>query len=126
MAAGLVDTNVVVDLLRGYEPAERWLVSIGQLGVTRGVYFEIIEGVENKVQLQAALNLLDRFETIEYTLTDMMWATDRLSEHWLSHKIDGYDCLIAAPSHRLQLPLYTRNLKHFAPLLGKLAQEPYT
>ena len=125
MAAGLVDTNVVVDLLRGYEPAESWLVSIGQLGISRGVYFEIIEGVENKAQLQAALNLMDRFETIEYTLTDMMWATDRLSEYWLSHKIDGYDCLIAAPSYRLQLPLYTRNLKHFAPLLGKLAQEPY-
>jgi hypothetical protein len=31
----------------------------------------------------------------------------------------------SAPSYRLQLPLYTRNLKHFAPLLGKLAQEPY-
>jgi hypothetical protein len=31
----------------------------------------------------------------------------------------------SAPSYRLQLPLYTRNLKHFAPLLGKLAREPY-
>lgn len=47
MAAGLIDTNVVVDLLRGYEPAERWLASTGQLGVTRGVYFEIIEGTES-------------------------------------------------------------------------------
>jgi hypothetical protein len=33
---------------------------------------------------------------------------------------------IAAPSYRLQVPLYTRSLKHFAPLLGRLAQQPYT
>lgn len=25
----------------------------------------------------------------------------------------------------LQLPLYTHNLKHFAPLLGDLARQPY-
>jgi len=35
------------------------------------------------------------------------------------------DCLIAAAAFRLQVPLHTRNLKHFAPLLGELAQEPY-
>jgi hypothetical protein len=33
--------------------------------------------------------------------------------------------IIVVPSHRLQLTLYTRNLKHFAPLLGRLAQELY-
>ena len=35
------------------------------------------------------------------------------------------DLLIAAPSQRLQLPLYTHNLKHLSPLLGTLAQKPY-
>jgi hypothetical protein len=35
------------------------------------------------------------------------------------------DCLIAAPSHRLNVPLYTMNLKHFTPLLGALAVRPY-
>lgn len=39
--------------------------------------------------------------------------------------VDAFDCLVAALSFRLQLPLYTRNLKYFAPLLGHLAQQPY-
>ena len=126
MAVGLVDTNVVVDLLRGYAPAEQWLASQSQLGVTRGVYFEIFEGVSSKLRLQEAQKFLDRFELIEYTLFDLQWATDQLATYWLSHGIDAFDCLIAAPSYRLQLPLFTRNLKHFTPLLGNLAQEPYT
>jgi predicted nucleic acid-binding protein len=35
------------------------------------------------------------------------------------------DCLIASVSLCLQLPLYTRNLRHFTPLLGTLAVKPY-
>lgn len=34
-------------------------------------------------------------------------------------------CLIAAPSARLKIPLFTRNLKHLVPLLDALAVEPY-
>jgi predicted nucleic acid-binding protein len=43
----------------------------------------------------------------------------------LSHGVGMMDCLIASVSYRLQLPLYTHNLKHFAPLLNDLAQKPY-
>jgi predicted nucleic acid-binding protein len=43
----------------------------------------------------------------------------------LSHGVGIMDCLIASVSYRLQVPLYTRNLKHFTPLLGALAQTPY-
>lgn len=35
------------------------------------------------------------------------------------------DCLIAASAHRLQLPLYTANRKHFDPLLSGLVRQPY-
>lgn len=126
MASGLVDSSVVVDLLRKYAPAEVWLGTQDQLAVSRDVYFEILEGVTHKAALWEALKLLRRFELVEYTQADLEWATNNLTRFWLSHHIDGYDCLIAAPSHRPQLPLYTRNLKHFAPLLAELAQEPYS
>jgi len=43
----------------------------------------------------------------------------------LSHGIGAFDCLIAAPSFRLQIPLYTLNLRHFASLLGSRVQRPY-
>ena len=125
MATGLIDSNIVVDVLRSYKPAEQWLKNQSYLGISRGVYFEVYEGVTNKRELQAADRLLSRLELIEYTHSDLVWATDKLHTYWLSHSVDGYDCLIAAPSFRLKLPLYTRNLKHFTPLLGTLAQQPY-
>lgn len=43
----------------------------------------------------------------------------------LSHNVDALDCLIASVHPRLNMPLYTRNLKHFAPILGSLARLPY-
>lgn len=35
------------------------------------------------------------------------------------------DSSIASVHPRLQLPLYTRNIKHFLPLISELAQQPY-
>lgn len=35
------------------------------------------------------------------------------------------DALIAAPAFCLQLPLYTRNTKHFLPMIPSLVQQPY-
>lgn len=59
------------------------------------------------------------------TNEDIEWATTALIEHYLKGNVDPFDCFIAATAHRLQVPLYTRNLKHFTPLLRKLTQKPY-
>lgn len=125
MVKALIDTNVVVDLLRKYLPAENWLAGQRDLGVSRVVWLEILEGVENKYERQRALRLLNDFELVELAAGDFDWATQQLIRYRLSHNVDAFDCLIAAPGYRLQLPLYTRNLKHFVPLLGMLAQAPY-
>ncbi len=127
MAEGLIDTTLVVDTLRGYAPAHRWMVdhSNTQIGITRSVYLEVIAGCRTKVEQQASIRALVRFELIELTQADFEWATRQLIEYRLSHNVGVIDCLIAAPAARLRLPLYTHNLKHFAPLLGDLAQKPY-
>ena len=125
MVNSLVDTSIVVDLLRGYSPAHNWFLVQGDLAVTRAVWLEIVEGVTNRSAQRHALKLLRRFELIELTTVDIVWATEKLITHNLSHNVDAFDCLIAAVNFRLQLPLHTRNLKHFVPLLGLLAQSPY-
>jgi len=84
---GLLDTVVVVDLLRSYPPAAAWLA--GQ------------------------------------SPEDFDWAIRQALRLRLSHNVGPMDCLIASSAHRLGLPLYSRNLKHFAPLLGNLARAPY-
>ena len=66
-----------------------------------------------------------QFEMHYLTQTDLDWSMQAQMRYELSHGVGAMDCLIASVSHRLQLPLYTHNLKHFAPLLGTLAQKPY-
>jgi predicted nucleic acid-binding protein len=122
---GLLDTSVVVDLLREYQPAKLWLGTQMQLGVTPAVWIEVLEGAPNKRKQQAAVKLLSHFDLIEMNPDDFVWATQALIKYGLSHNVDGYDCLIAAVSYRLNLPLYNRNMKHFAPILASLAVKPY-
>jgi hypothetical protein len=56
---------------------------------------------------------------------DVVWATEQMILRSLSHNIDACDAIIAGSCHRLQIPLFTRNLKHFEPLVGSLARRPY-
>lgn len=42
MVAALIDTAVVVDLLRGYEVAQTWFLTQRDLGVCRAVWFEAL------------------------------------------------------------------------------------
>lgn len=122
---GLVDTNVSVDVLRNYLPAVTWLNNQPQLGIARAVWFEVIEGAQNLQEQRRSLRLLRRFTVVEMEPEDGEWAAQALLKFNLSHNVDTMDCLIAAVSHRLQIPLYTHNTKHFLPLLGSLIRKPY-
>jgi predicted nucleic acid-binding protein len=112
-------------VIRKYAPAQAWLAQQGQLGVTRIVWLELLEGAENKQKQLRAIVLLKRFTLVPITDTDMAWAVEKMTRFGLSHNVDAFDCLIASVHPRLNLRLYTRNLKHFTPLIGSLAISPY-
>ena len=128
MANFFLDTAVIVDLLRSYPPAVQWKNAQGQaiFGISPTVWMEIVDGALTKIAQQRAIKLLQQFEMVYFTQADLDWAMRQQLAYRLSHNAGINDCLIAAVPHRLQLPLYTHNLKHFAPLLGTLAQKPYT
>jgi len=126
MVDALVDTSIIVDLLRGYQPAIEWMEGNEEsLGLTRFTWLEIIQGCTNKQKLAQAVQLLEGFELVPATTADLEWGTALLMKYHLKLKIDKIDCLIASVSYRTQLPLYTRNLKHFSPVLDDLAISPY-
>ncbi|RMF81311.1 MAG: PIN domain-containing protein, partial [Chloroflexi bacterium] len=110
MVAALLDTNIIVDLLRKYKPAENWLATQSDLAVTRVVWLEILEGIQNQTQQQRTITLLNDFELVEFTVSDFDWAVRQMMRFRLSHNVDAFDCLIAAPAHRLQIPLLTHNV----------------
>ena len=126
MIDAMVDTNIIVDFLRSHPPAAQWVRSQRiRLGIASVTWMEVIFGAKDKTKRDEAFKFMKQFELITVTDDDQEWAMKQLFRYRLSHGVDSFDCLIAAPAHRLQLPLYTRNLKHFEPLLGELAVVAY-
>jgi predicted nucleic acid-binding protein len=122
-----LDTSILIDIYRGYAQAVTWAQTNRtlRLSIISTVWMESVSGVTNKVDQTTMRKLLDSFPITLLTPTDQEWAMQQLQAYRLSHGVGMNDCLIAAPAHRLQLPLYTRNLKHFTPLLGGLAVRAY-
>jgi predicted nucleic acid-binding protein len=82
-------------------------------------------GATNKVNQSQCKILLAQFDMLYPTTDDQQWAMQQFERFQFTHRIGKEDCLIAAVSHRLQLPLYTHNLKDMTPMIGNLAIKPY-
>ena len=84
-----------------------------------------MEGARSKANQNYSRSILDQFDTLYLSSTDQQWAMEQLERFQFSHHIGAEDCLIASVAYRLQLPLYTHNLKDMSPLIGNLAAKPY-
>lgn len=124
MVTGFVDTSILIDVIRDFQPAKVWFATQADLAVTPFVQMEFVDGAQNKADQARALRIIAGLTMIHPTQVDLEWAMRQQITLSLSHNVGILDCLIASVSHRLGLPL-TRNLKHFAPLLGSSAQQPY-
>jgi len=126
VVTGLVDSSIIVDLIRGFPDAHQWLKTMNdELGITYYVWSEVIQGAPNKQKQASSIKILSDFHLIEITPEDTKWAVQALIKTRLAYNVDAFDSFIASTAYRLQIPLYTRNLKHFTPLIGQLAQTPF-
>lgn len=125
MTVAFVDTTVLIDVLRNHPPSLTWANEQPRLRVSSIVAMELIYGAQDKQEQGKCIQLLKRFDLIYLNETDHAWAFDNLLRLRLGLAIQISDCLIASVCHRLQVPLYTGNLKHMRPLLGELAIKPY-
>jgi len=121
----VVDTTVVIHLLRRYQPALAWFNNNQVYGVTSTTWLEVLEGTPGKAHQAQAKGVLAQFEMLYLTAADQQWAMEQLERFQFSHHIGMNDCLIASVAYRLRIPLYTHNIKDMAPLLGELAVKPY-
>jgi predicted nucleic acid-binding protein len=98
MLKGLLDSSVLVDIIRGYPPALTWIQHQNQLGVTRFVWLELLQGATDKQAEAYILRLLKRFKIVPTTEEDITWAVQALLQNHLSHNVGALDALIAATS----------------------------
>lgn len=121
----LVDTNILIDLLRRYEPAVKFLRELEVIYVSAITPMELIQGASNKIELNAILSFNENLEMIEISDQISKEAYEIMSKYFLETQIEVADALIAATaivSHRV---LLTRNIKHFKKIEGLFVKDPY-
>lgn len=127
MTVGIVDTTVLIHLYRNNPDALTWAATLQQrLSLTSMSWLELMVGAAGKAGQARCKTIFSQFELIHLTEADQDWAMRQMELLRLSHGVSINDCLIASVAHRLQVPIYTHNLKHMRVLLGNtLPQKPY-
>jgi predicted nucleic acid-binding protein len=125
MINAILDTTVIIHIIRKYPPALAYINVADYYAFTPITWFEVIVGAANKQQREQLIYSINQFQLCHHTEADQDWAITQFERFQFSHHIGYNDCLIAAVAYRLQIPLYTHNLKDMQPLLGILAVQPY-
>jgi len=122
----LLDTDVLIDVQRGYPPALEWLASLEELPSVPGlVVMELIQDALNTRQVRQALKLVSPLPVVWPTRTDCDRALSDFTAYHLSHRLGLLDSMIAACAIGLSADLCTFNLKHYQAVPGLTTTQPY-
>lgn len=125
----LLDSDVLIDLLRKYSPAVKWFDSLPEneeLAVSGYVVMELIQGCRNKVEQEKVQNQIAACEVLWPSALDCDRALDIFATYRLSHQAGLLDVLIGQTAVALRLPLYTFNQKHYSFIPDLQTTQPYT
>jgi hypothetical protein len=124
----LLDSDVLIDLLRKYPPATVWFDALPEdeeLAVSGYVVMELIQGCRNKTEQERVQRELATYGVIWLSPTDCDQALDVFASHRLSHNAGLLDVLIGQTSVALGAPLHTFNQRHYGYIPGIQTIQPY-
>lgn len=122
----LLDTDVLIDIQRGYTPAIAWFASLSEIPSIAGfVAMELIQDAKNKQQVRKALQLVAPLTIVWPTEVDCVRALSDFTVYHLSHKLGLIDSLIAACAVGRNATLCTFNTKHYQVVPGLKIEQPY-
>lgn len=122
----LLDTDILIDIQRGHQPAIDWFISLDELPVVAGlVVMELIQDAENKEQVERARRLVAPLSIVWPSEADCDHALETFERYHLSHKLGLLDALIAATAVGLDATLCTFNVKHYRVVSDLVTKQPY-
>jgi predicted nucleic acid-binding protein len=123
----LVDTDVLVDCLRGSGPSGAWLRQVARdsFAIPGVAAMELVMGCRDREDLKGVQRLLGSFAIVWPEAAEFAAAYDLLVAHRLSSGINIPDCLIAATALTRAARLYTFNVRHFRAVSGLDVLQPY-
>ena len=116
LAAGLIDTDVLIDAERGHPDAVAFLTTQqAASGVRLSVVsaMELVVGCRNAAALAHVRQFLQHVMVMPIDVTISQTAYALVETFFLSHRLLIPDALIAATALGHGLPLYTKNVRHF-------------
>jgi len=123
----LLDTDVMVDILRGYEPAITWLTTVAddEIGIPGLVAMELIQGCQNTREQKRIEKALNAYSLYWLEPQGCDRALKSFASHHLSHNIGLLDALIAETAISGDAELVTFNVKHYSVLKELKTIQPY-
>ena len=127
-AAGLTDTDILIDATRGVEDAVAFLTAqqVGA-GVHVSIIFamELVAGCRNKVELARVQQFLQQVTVLPVSAAASQTAYELMESFFLSHGLLIPDALIAATALEDGLTLHSRNNRHFRMIPTLMVVRPY-
>jgi predicted nucleic acid-binding protein len=121
----LLDTDVLVDLIRGRPEALTWFAGLGTHPPAAGfAAMELVWGSQDAAELRRVRAFLTPFPLLWPSQADLLTAFS-LAAVKLSHGLGSWDALIAATALGQGLPMATFNVRHFAGVPGLTTVQPY-
>lgn len=122
----LLDTDILIDIQRGYAPALAWFALLPEIPSVPGfVVMELIQDAQNKQQVRKVLQLVAPLPVIWPTEADCARALSDFTAYHLSHKVGLIDALIAGCAVGHNATLCTFNVKHYRIIPELTMEQPY-
>ena len=122
----LLDTDVLVDIRRGFAPAALWYDGLQEKpGIPGFVAMELIAGCRDKIDLSRLQTFLFGLPIMWPSEADCQRGLEHLRDYHLSHRLGLIDALIAATAIGHGATLCTFNVKHFSAVPGLVTKQPY-
>jgi len=122
--SSLLDTNILVDQLRGLAPAIAFTNSLGDNAAISAISVaELLSGARSPEQKIKIKHLIQTYRVIPFDGEIAELAGDHIRQFSKSHGVDLADAAIAATAQLSNRNLYTLNTKHFPMFPG--LKKPY-
>jgi hypothetical protein len=121
-----LDTDILIDIQRGYAPAIDWFAGLAELPSVSGfVAMELVQAAKNTQQVRDVLKLIAPLPIVWATEVDCARALSDFIKCHLSHGLGLVDALIAAYAVGQGATLCTFNVKDYRVVPNLVTTQPY-
>ena len=125
---GLIDTDILIDAERGVRDGVAFVVAQRSAGGPRLSVvsaMELLVGCRDSIELGHVRQFLEHAVVEPIVASISRRAMDAIGSYTLSHGLLIADALIAATALELDMPLYSKNTRHFQMIPGLAVIRPY-